>query len=225
MSSRRGDPNKLVAGAHPGFPNGAKSALMSAAESGNAAKVEQLIDDQKADVNLKNEHGLTALHFASTPEVARALCERGADKEAKAFERTWGPACATPLALAIRRDSARMIKELGSLGADLDANDADPIKRCLDANPPKMKTLTALLEAGASVDGLSGMPPLFHVVRRHNIAAVRFLCDAGANLAIRCTLVAGGPAMTALGYAMSLHKNEWTGACAAELQSRGAPLA
>ena len=73
MSSRpsRGDPNKLIVGAHPGYPNGSKTALMSAAEGGSAAKVAALVDDGKADVSIKNEHGLTALHFASTPEAAR----------------------------------------------------------------------------------------------------------------------------------------------------------
>ena len=123
MSSRpsRGDPNKLMAGAHPGYPNGAKTALMSAAETGNAAKVAALIDDGKADVGIKNEHGLTALHFASTPEAARALVERGADINALAKEVKYGGGpSASPLIVAMGRGNLPVIKELIGLGADAD---------------------------------------------------------------------------------------------------------
>ena len=103
MSSRpsRGDPNKLIVSAHPAYPNGSKTALMSAAEAGSAAKVAALIDDGKADVGFKNEHGLTALHFASTPEAARALVERGADVGALAKELDWAQPSASPLIVAI----------------------------------------------------------------------------------------------------------------------------
>ena len=99
MSSRpsRGDPNKLIVSAHPAYPNGSKTALMSAAEAGSAAKVAALIDDGKADVGFKNEHGLTALHFASTPEAARALVERGADVGALAKELEYMKPSASPL--------------------------------------------------------------------------------------------------------------------------------
>lgn len=92
---------------------------MNAAESGSADKIASLVDDSKADVKIANEHGLTALHFASTPEAARALVQRGADIEAKARDSSWHSARETPLMLAIRRSNVAVIKELAALGADL----------------------------------------------------------------------------------------------------------
>jgi ankyrin repeat protein len=105
--------------AHPAYPNGSKTALMSAAEAGSAAKVAALIDDGKADVGFKNEHGLTALHFASTPEAARALVERGADVGALAKELSWTQPSASPLIVAMRRSAPSARSRRSCAGAAL----------------------------------------------------------------------------------------------------------
>jgi len=186
---------------------------MQAAESGSADKIISLIDESKADVKIANEHGLTALHYASTPEAARALVRRGADIEAKAKD-GWHAAIETPLLLAIRRNDAAVIKELAALGADLDAGDSTPIKRCIEWSgqaydqPFKKKLMAALLAGGAHVDGVSGEPPLFFAARRRKLEALRFLCDSGANLAIKVSL-GGGPSETVLAKTMREHV-EWT---------------
>lgn len=236
MSSRpsRGDPNKLIVGAHPGYPNGSKTALMSAAEAGSAAKVAALIDDGKADVGFKNEHGLTALHFASTPEAARALVERGADVGALAKELEYMKPSASPLIVAIRRDDAKVVKELIALGADAEICESypydnygsdSPIKRCFGVHGAiKKEALAALLEAGASVDGTVGAPPLHMAIKAMHIVGVRALCDAGADLGLKCRMGAGFPPETALAFAIRTSQIAG-GAIEAELRGRGAPLA
>ena len=239
MSSRpsRGDPNKLMAGARPGFPNGAKTALMSAAETGNAAKVAALVDDGKADVGITNEHGLTALHFASTPEAARALVERGADMNALAKELEFSAPSASPLVVAIRRDDVKMVKALIALGASADSCESypydrctsSPLKRCFGRNGGfKKEVLAALLEAGADVDGTAGATPLHVAIERESLEGVRMLCDAGADLTITCGAVDAPQAFeTPLAFAIRVANPFIDGdsSIVAELRARGAPLA
>jgi ankyrin repeat protein len=208
---------------------------MNAAESGSADKIASLVDDSKADVKIANEHGLTALHFVSTPEAARALVQRGADIEAKARD-SWHSAHETPLMLAIRRSNVAVIKELAALGADLDADDSAPVKRCIDhpfGQSFKKAVMAALLAAGAHVDGVSGAPPIFFAAEKRELDAVRFLCDNGANLAITVSR-GGGPQETVLAMLMRLHLARtlrYPGhpplyeAVIDELRARNAPLA
>ena len=185
--SRRGDVNKLVPGAHPSFPNGSKTALMSAAETGNSAKIARLVDEDKADVGVVNEHGLTALHFASTAEAVRALVERGADLHAKARDSAY--ARSKPLDIAIRHDNAAVIKELAAQGADVDGEGGSvpPLCRCFGwrQGPIKAKALAALLAAGADVNGGGGVPPLLRAIDWCNLEAVRILCEAGADIGLK----------------------------------------
>ncbi|UCF81439.1 MAG: ankyrin repeat domain-containing protein, partial [Acidobacteriota bacterium] len=61
------------------------SDLIEAAEAGDTAKVEQLIE-QGADVNAEDKYGITALMFAAKngqTEIVKALVDAGADVEAK----------------------------------------------------------------------------------------------------------------------------------------------
>jgi len=159
---------------------------MQAAKSGSAQKIIALVDEFKADVKIANDVGLTALHFASTPEAARALVQRGADIEAKCFHGLKE----TPLLWAIERNDAAVVKELTALGADLEYRESSPLKFCIqhpysNEKPFNKKLVEALLAGGASIDGVIGEPPLFYAASHGQVEAVRFLCDSGADLSIK----------------------------------------
>jgi ankyrin repeat protein len=178
--AHRGDPNKLFPAAHPDFLEGRKTALMSAAAAGNAKKVTALIDDSKADVHLANEHGLMALHFASNGEVVRALVERGADLHAKVkagYPHSWRHI--EPLELAVDRGDASAITEFAAQGVSVSMHAVDLTKRCCYGN--KWAALAALIAAGAPVNEKT----MNHAIVCSNLAAVRVLCDAGANLTLK----------------------------------------
>jgi len=160
--------------------------LMQAAKSGSAQKIIALVDEFKADVKIANDVGLTALHFASTPEAARALVQRGADIEAQCFHGLKE----TPLLWAIERNDAAVVKELTALGADLEYRESSPLKFCIQhpySNEKLFykKEMEALLAGGASIDGVIGEPPLFYAAVLGHVEAVRFLCDSGADLSIK----------------------------------------
>jgi ankyrin repeat protein len=221
MAHHRGDPNKFFAATHPAFPSGRKTALMSAAEAGSAAKVRALVDDSKADVGLANEHGLTALHFASNAETVRALVERGADLHAKASRNT------EPLALAVRRgDDAGAITELAAQGVDVKAGGGFAAQCCYGSG--KAEALAALIALGEPVDGRSLGEIMIRAILSKNLAVVRVLCEAGANLALKSNyyvvdgnIVIGNELMTPLAAAI---RNK-LGDIEAVLREHGAPLA
>jgi ankyrin repeat protein len=219
--AHRGDPNKFFAATHPAFPNGSKTALMSAAEAGSSKKVIALIDDSKANVGLANEHGLTALHFASNAETVRALVERGADLHAKAAHDI------EPLTLAVRRGDASAITEFAAQGVDVKAGRGFVVQCCYGSG--KAKALAALIALGEPVDGRSGNgEPMTNAIYSKNLAAVRVLCEAGANLALKSSHYIkdgnnyiGSEIMTPLAAAI---RNK-LGDIEALLRERGAPLA
>ena len=225
MSHHRGDPNKFFAATHPAFPNGRKSALMSAAEAGNSKKVIALVDDSKADVGLANEHGLTALHFASNAETVRALVERGADLHGKSSRNT------EPLALAVRRGDASAITEFAALGVDVKAGDGFATQCCYRSGTAEV--LAALIALGEPVDGRSGDGKLMCLAIWHanfhsaNLAVVRVLCEAGANLALKSNyyVMNGSTWSSELMTPLAAAIRNKLGDIEALLREHGAPLA
>jgi ankyrin repeat protein len=215
------DPNKLAAGSRHHFPHGKMTPLMRFAESGAADKVADLVDEHKADVTIANEFGLTALHFASSSAVVRVLVERGADVHAKAKEFVTSEEAKTePLELAVRRGDTGVVAELAASGADVN-NCASLVEMCLFSDN-RLGALSALLAAGLLVDGPGDDgSPLHKAIEQKNLAAVRILCDAGADLAIK-SLRGGYPPRlkTPLAHAILIQAD----AIEVFLSSRDAPL-
>ena len=216
--SRRGDINKLIPGSHS-----SKTQLMSAAEHGNSAKVVKLIDEDEAQVDCMNELGMTALHFASTGEVVRALCERGADVDAE----TYSFNMEKPLCFAVDNDYDSVVAELIAQGADVDAKCnrvCTPISCCFpfsDTRLPKRKAFAALMAGGAELrDG-----ELYLTVSKRCLEGVRMLVDAGADMTLKFApydigLPPGLAPETPLSQAVRRGSRE----IADFLQSRGAPM-
>ena len=132
--------------------------LHLAAANGNV-RVAQMLIDRHADVNARNDRGLTPLHYASLvgkEPMVRLLIEHGADVNARS-ETDW-----TPLLFAARGSSF------------VDQPDADYIGVCDD-----------LLRGGAQVDAISAMGRSAIQIATEPVA--RFLYAHGAKLTAMST--------------------------------------
>ena len=101
--------------------------LHDAAASGDQARVKEALK-AGADVNAKNKHGNTLLHFMAKPharpKIAKVLLDDGAEVNAK------NKHGATPLHLALKRGHAVEARMLLNAGADLNAKDKDGRTPC-----------------------------------------------------------------------------------------------
>jgi ankyrin repeat protein len=103
----------------------------------DASKVQDLIK-RGADVNSKNNYGLTPLHFSSIEnhiELAKLLLERGADVKAKDNDGY------TPLHLASISNYIELAKLLIDRGADVNAKDNEGRTPFDKADSKKMEAL------------------------------------------------------------------------------------
>lgn len=137
-----------------------------------------------ADVNAKDDGGLSVLHFAaansSNAEVIRLLLEQGADPNAKDQDGL------TPLHAAVLTSDAEMVRVLTRLGADPNARTHEGwsplhIAAMFDA---ELATIRALVEAGADVnpkdkDGWTALH--FAALRSSSPEAVLLLLQLGAD--------------------------------------------
>lgn len=128
-------------------------ALENAAIKGHVRAIEGLIQGG-ADVNHKDERGLTALHVAAVfgqVEAIRTLVRAKADVNVQTPDR-W-----TPLHLAAQEGRVEAIKELIGLGASFDVEDSDgrtPIEIAIQNSHPE--TAEALMSGHARSDASEG---------------------------------------------------------------------
>jgi len=119
--------------------------LQSAAGRGHVDVVLVLLG-HGANVGNKDHHGMTALHRADNPAVAKILLDRGADLSARSVD-GW-----TPLRMALKYnksdDLVRYLLERGADINDIDNNNNDLIHETLFIFC-KPKALGILLDAGA----------------------------------------------------------------------------
>jgi len=86
-----------------------KRLLVSAAESGDLAKVKRLVVDCGIDPNIQDDSGETPLHYAAGgghPDVVKLLLERGADPNVKDYNGR------TPLHIAAENCHVHEVKVL-----------------------------------------------------------------------------------------------------------------
>jgi hypothetical protein len=104
---------RMVQDAQSALPNGV-TRLMAAAQQGDIASIEHLID-YGARLEAQDAEGYTALMYAANAgsnEAVRQLVERGADSNAKDRQSS------TPLMFAAQRGHAQMVQTLLDYGAD-----------------------------------------------------------------------------------------------------------
>jgi ankyrin repeat protein len=175
----------LVAVVFGAAPRAAGSDVADAAARGDKAAVQALIA-KKADVNVPQNDGATALHWAvfkGDKELVDALIRAGAN--AKAANR----AGSTPLWLASVNGDAAIIKALLVAGAD--PNEKLPLGRTplmTAARTGNVEAMKVLVEAGADVNAketLRGTTALMWAADEGHAPALKFLIDNGADIAAR----------------------------------------
>ena len=159
--------------------------LVEAVKGGSAGSVRALLD-QRADVNVAEADGTTALHWAVQAEAAALvglLIDAGAD--VKAANR-YG---VTPLSLACVTGNAGIIGHLLEAGADANAATAGGRTALMTAaRTGDVAAVTVLLAHGADVhatDDTHGQTALMWAAAKNNAGVVDTLVRAGADVGAR----------------------------------------
>jgi uncharacterized protein len=169
----------------------ATSEVADAARRGDRATVRAALA-RKADVNVAQIDGSTALHWAverDDLEMAELLIRAGARVAARTREGV------TPLQLAATNGSAPMIDRLLKAGADPNAalTPAGDTAVMMAARTGKPDAIRALVEAGANVnakENWGGTTALMWAVSEGHAEAARLLLSAGADVNARSHYVA-----------------------------------
>ena len=159
--------------------------LVEAVKEGSAGSVRALLD-QRADVNVAEADGTTALHWAVQAEAAALvglLIDAGAD--VKAANR-YG---VTPLSLACVTGNAGIIGHLLEAGADANAATAGGRTALMTAaRTGDVAAVTVLLAHGADIhatDDTHGQTALMWAAAKNNAGVVDTLVRAGADVGAR----------------------------------------
>ena len=169
----------------------ATSEIADAAQRGDRATVRAALA-RKADVNVAQIDGSTALHWAverDDLEMAELLIRAGARVAARTREGV------TPLQLAATNGNAPMIDRLLKAGADANAalTAGGDTAVMMAARTGKPDAIRALLEAGANVnakENWGGTTALMWAVSEGHADAARLLLSAGADANARSHYVA-----------------------------------
>ncbi|HUK00835.1 MAG TPA: ankyrin repeat domain-containing protein [Steroidobacteraceae bacterium] len=163
----------------------AGSEVADAVMNQDSARLHQLLG-QKADVNVAQPDGSTALHWAAyhaDVDAASRLIAAGANPS---LVTTTGM---TALALACQAGSAEVVGRLLKAGADPNqALSSGETPLMMAARTGSVAVLTLLLEHGAQIDArekLRGTTALMWAAANANPAAVRLLAQKGADVNAR----------------------------------------
>jgi ankyrin repeat protein len=161
--------------------NAADSPVANAAMKGDKAAVQTLIK-QKADVNLPQADGATAIQWAAyrnDVDIADLLIAAGADVKKPNHDG------ATPLRLASINGSAPMIQRLLKAGAD--ANEVSPngetplMFAARNGNPDAVKVLIDQKADVNAKEKLRGTTPLMWAAEQSHPEAIKLLLASGAD--------------------------------------------
>jgi ankyrin repeat protein len=161
--------------------NAADSPVADAAMKGDKAAVQALIK-QKADVNLAQADGATAIQWAAyrnDVDIADLLIAAGADVKKPNHDG------ATPLRLASINGSAPMIQRLLKAGAD--ANEVSPngetplMFAARNGNPDAVKVLIDQKADVNAKEKLRGTTPLMWAAEQSHPEAIKLLLASGAD--------------------------------------------
>ena len=163
--------------------------VVDAAREGNPAAVRTLVK-QRADVNVAEQDGTTALHWAARAgdaSLVDLLLRSGA--KASATNR-YG---VTPLSIAAINGDAAIIERLLKAGADANAavTDGESVLM-LASRTGKVDAIKTLVAHGANVNAKEtrmGETPLMWAAAENNGPAVRILVELGADINARSATV------------------------------------
>jgi len=160
----------------------AEAPVADAAMSGNRGAVTALLA-QKADVNVPQGDGTTALHWAAfhdDVELVKALLAAGANPKAATREGS-----ITPLSMACTNGSAAVIEALLKGGADANEKNANGTTALMTAaSSGSVDALRVLLDHGADIqakESAHGQTALMFAAALDRTAAVKFLLSRGAQ--------------------------------------------
>lgn len=150
--------------------------LRKAAEKGDLTKIHQLLS-KEADVNAKDDKGVTALMLAAGKghaEVVQALLDAGAEVEAKDN---------TGLTAAMRAERSGYADIVKLLNRPRSSTTETEQLRA-EAAKGNVSRLQELLKAGADVNAKdpSGVTALMEAVHAGKVEAVKFLISRGADV-------------------------------------------
>ncbi len=164
------------------------AALVDAAKAGDRAAALALIG-QRADVNVPEPDGTTALHWAvyhDDLELADRLLRAGARATAT---NDFG---ATPMSTAAVAGRAAMIERLLDAGADVESPNADgQTALMLVARTGRVDAARVLLQRGADVNAVEqwrGQTALMWAAAQSHPGMVKALAGAGADVNARSTV-------------------------------------
>jgi len=176
-------PTLAILLAAPVLVHAAVSEVADAASKGDKAAVRALIQ-KKADVNVAQSDGTTALHWAAEAddlETADLLIRAGAKVMAA------NQAGATPLVLAATNGSAAMIDKLAKAGADVNASltRSGDTALMIASRAGKVDAVKVLLDSGAKVNAKEiwgGTTALMWAAAERHPAVVKLLIEHGADV-------------------------------------------
>ena len=159
--------------------------LVDAVKSGDKAAALALIE-RRADVNVPEADGTTALHWAvhqNDLDLAERLLRAGAKVNVK---NDYG---STPMSEAAVTGNAAMIEKLLKAGADVESPNADgQTALMVVARTSRVDAAQALLRRGAKVNAVEqwrGQTALMWAAAESQPAMVRLLVEAGADVNAR----------------------------------------
>ena len=160
----------------------ATSDVADAVQNGDATAVRKLVG-AKADVNVPQADGSTALHWAVYNDdlaTVDLLLKAGANaKAANGFG-------ATPLSMAAETGNAAVVKRLLEAGADANERIANrDTALMMAARSGNVDTIAALLDRGADVNAtetVRGTTALMWAAAQGHASAVQLLVDRGADI-------------------------------------------
>ncbi len=158
--------------------------LIEAVKRGDVTAVRAMVA-QKADVNVTEPDGTTALHWAADLGDVRTIDTLlGAGAKLKVANR-YG---ATPFGLAVARGNAAVVERLLQAGEDANAVvNGEPVLMQA-ARAGNVDAVKALLAKGANVnieEGMYGQTALMWAASAGNTAVVKTLIEAGADMQAR----------------------------------------
>jgi ankyrin repeat protein len=159
--------------------------LVDAVRNGNREAVRALLK-QRADVNLPEPDGMTALHWAvraNDTETAQLLIRAGANvKAANRYQ-------ITPLSLAATNGNPALVEMLLKTGADPNGSLPDGETVLMTAartgNVPTVKILLAHGANPNAKESTQGQTALMSTAMENHVAAAQLLIEAGADVDAR----------------------------------------
>lgn len=161
--------------------------LFTYAKLGDTAKVNEIIEERKLNINITDARGCTALHNAALKgrcETVNYLLRNGAAVDPKITNDDKRDCGATPLIYAVRYGHVSVSELLIKQGANIHVvvNGMNLLEIAIKSD--NSKTIELLLQKGFNIDQVSdldGATPLIIAIVEHKHESLRFLLEKGVS--------------------------------------------